>query len=431
MTILENNCMQSIATAAGYMTGPLISGMAAYMMVENRPLPWWQMLWFNVVLSLLGVLVAFPMKRRFINDEQQPFPEGRACGVVLDTLYTSHASVGLFKAKALGCAALIAGGLKFISGENIMSFLQERVLGLKTSWHLPENLDAWYYALADQGHGCRFRRLAGVDIRQLGPHRHDRPGDVRRRRPDGDPRRAQHAGRHAPQLLRHRPVDDLDRRDPAAAPTERFSRIHVLNTWALWWGISIMVVAALASLVRQAEGDRERLHAASSGRRRAGRGRRAPTSSCRSGSRSSGCPIIGAIGVWMTHAWFGVRMGPRRAGDPADHPADPDRGELHRAHRHHADRIALEDPAVPLRHAAIPRHPPTNLMTALDVHRGRLQRLEPADGHQAGLHARRQAAPAGDRPLHRHLRRRARQHAALLPALPLGLPAGDEPAGGR
>ena len=29
MTILENNCMQSIATAAGYMTGPLISGMAA------------------------------------------------------------------------------------------------------------------------------------------------------------------------------------------------------------------------------------------------------------------------------------------------------------------------------------------------------------------------------------------------------------------
>ena len=43
MTILENNAMQSIATAAGYMTGPLISGMAAYMWVENRPLPWWQM----------------------------------------------------------------------------------------------------------------------------------------------------------------------------------------------------------------------------------------------------------------------------------------------------------------------------------------------------------------------------------------------------
>ena len=44
----------------------------------------------HVVLSVLGVLVAFPMKRRFINDEQQPFPEGRACGVVLDTLYSSR-----------------------------------------------------------------------------------------------------------------------------------------------------------------------------------------------------------------------------------------------------------------------------------------------------------------------------------------------------
>ncbi len=151
MTILENNCMQSIATAAGYMTGPLISGLAAYMMVMNRPMAWPQMLLFNVVLSLLGVLVAFPMKRRFINDEQQPFPEGRACGVVLDTLYTSHASVGLYKAKALAVAALIAGGLKFISGQNIMNFLQTKLLGLKRFWCLPESLDAWYYNLADKG----------------------------------------------------------------------------------------------------------------------------------------------------------------------------------------------------------------------------------------------------------------------------------------
>ncbi|MFN7021463.1 MAG: OPT/YSL family transporter, partial [Phycisphaerales bacterium] len=69
-TILENNCMQSIATAAGYMTGPLISGIAAYMMVSERVMPWHEMLLLNIVLAVLGVLVAFPMKRRFINDEQ-------------------------------------------------------------------------------------------------------------------------------------------------------------------------------------------------------------------------------------------------------------------------------------------------------------------------------------------------------------------------
>ena len=59
LTILENNAAQSVATAAGYMTGPLISGMAAYMWIENTIIPWWQMAAFNVVLSLLGVLVAF------------------------------------------------------------------------------------------------------------------------------------------------------------------------------------------------------------------------------------------------------------------------------------------------------------------------------------------------------------------------------------
>jgi len=63
MTILENNAMQSIATSAGYMTGPLISGLAAYMMVTNQIMAWWQMLLFNVVLSILGVLVAFLSER--------------------------------------------------------------------------------------------------------------------------------------------------------------------------------------------------------------------------------------------------------------------------------------------------------------------------------------------------------------------------------
>ena len=106
MTILENNCTQSIATAAGYMTMPLTSGIAAYMWATNEVLPWWQIMCFNVVLSSMGVLVAFPMKRRFINDEQHPFPEGRACGVVLDALYESAgAAAGMYKARVLAAAA--------------------------------------------------------------------------------------------------------------------------------------------------------------------------------------------------------------------------------------------------------------------------------------------------------------------------------------
>ncbi len=303
MTILENNCMQSIATAAGYMTGPLISGMAAYMMVENRPLPWVQMLWFNVVLSLLGVLVAFPMKRRFINDEQQPFPEGRACGVVLDTLYSSEASVGMFKARALGWAALIAGGLKFISGENIMRFLQERTLGLKRAWHLPENVDAWYYALADRGR-WPVPRLAGVDIRQLGL---TATIDLAMFGAGGLMGIRAALSMLVGMVLNFCVIApwmvSIGEIPPRADGS--YSRIHVLNSWALWWGISIMVVAALASLFARPKV----IASAFRGLFR----KKAPGEDVVAHIELPlwvsylGVPLIGAIGVWMIHAWFGVR----------------------------------------------------------------------------------------------------------------------------
>ena len=54
LTILENNAVQSIATAAGYMTGPLISALMAYMFVTNTPMAWHQMLWWNILASKIG-----------------------------------------------------------------------------------------------------------------------------------------------------------------------------------------------------------------------------------------------------------------------------------------------------------------------------------------------------------------------------------------
>ncbi|MCZ7582974.1 MAG: OPT/YSL family transporter [Deltaproteobacteria bacterium] len=96
-TVLENNCMQSIATAAGYMTAPLISSLSAYMMVTGRVVPLWQSMTWMVAISLLGVLFAFPLKKRFINDEQLPFPEGKACGVVMDGLHSDDQSEGTLK----------------------------------------------------------------------------------------------------------------------------------------------------------------------------------------------------------------------------------------------------------------------------------------------------------------------------------------------
>src|SRR5262249_17007573 len=136
-TILENNAMQSIATAAGYMTSPLISSLAAYMMVTGHVIPMYQTILWMMALAILGVLFAFPFKRRFINDEQQPFPEGRAAGVVMDSLHHGDSRSGLLKAKLLVICAGIAAGVKLLQTGVIMSYL-----GL---WTLAEYLDEWLY----------------------------------------------------------------------------------------------------------------------------------------------------------------------------------------------------------------------------------------------------------------------------------------------
>ena len=55
MTILENNCMQSTASSAGYSTGgTLISAFAAYMLVSNTTLSLPLMLAWVFLLAVLG-----------------------------------------------------------------------------------------------------------------------------------------------------------------------------------------------------------------------------------------------------------------------------------------------------------------------------------------------------------------------------------------
>lgn len=311
LTILENNCSQSIATAAGYMTSPLVAGMAAYMWIDNKPMNWVHMLTFNVMLSILGVLVAFPMKRKFINDEQQPFPEGRACGVVLDTLYSSAASVGLFKARALAISGAIAGFISFIAGESYMKLIQEKWIGLSSSWHLTHYLDDWYYKWLVAKDLAPIPTLAGVDIRQLAL------------RPELDLAMfgagALMGIRAACSLMIGMVVNFVvivpwmislgeitPKSGSIAAGDAVFGRAHIMNSWALWWGISIMVVASMVAMFAKPQ---VFVHAFKS-----------VFSKRDPGAASDpmlgielplwiswvGVPICGAACVWMAHSYFGV-----------------------------------------------------------------------------------------------------------------------------
>lgn len=307
MTVLENNASQSVATAAGYMTGPLISGFAAYMMVKNAIMPWWQMMVFNVVLSILGVLVAFPMKRRFINDEQAPFPEGAACGVVLDTLYTSSAAVGIFKAKVLVVAAVFAGGLKFMSGESYQKLIQVKALGMKNYYVFAEHLDAWYYNLVNLGK-APIPTIGGVDIRKMGLS------------PTLDLAMFGAGGlmniKYAVNMLVGLflgwivlgPVAIgqgwVQKKGVVLEAASAFSRTDVLNGWVLWPGVAILVCASMAAFLAKPQVIISAF-AGLFGKKKEGQDVLAHIEMPLKVSWI-GVPVVGAVAVWMAHDWFGV-----------------------------------------------------------------------------------------------------------------------------
>ncbi|MGA2248129.1 MAG: OPT family oligopeptide transporter [Verrucomicrobiota bacterium] len=114
MTILENNCMQSCASAAGYSTGgTLISAFAAFIMLNGHPLSVPLTLAWVFFLAILGVTMAVPMKKQMINIEQLRFPSGVAAAETLRALH-SHGGKGMRAAKALGIAGVIAAVDNFI-----------------------------------------------------------------------------------------------------------------------------------------------------------------------------------------------------------------------------------------------------------------------------------------------------------------------------
>ena len=143
MTILENNCMQSTASAAGYSTGAtLVSALPAYILINQQSLPIPILLGWVFFIAVLGVTMAIPMKRQMINLEQLPFPSGTAAAVTLQALHSREGG-GARTARALGIAGVLAGlskfwaeGLPLISDrlkpwsiDSILAWWNEKLLG--------------------------------------------------------------------------------------------------------------------------------------------------------------------------------------------------------------------------------------------------------------------------------------------------------------
>ncbi|MCR4820574.1 MAG: OPT/YSL family transporter [Elusimicrobiales bacterium] len=114
MTILENNCMQSTASSAGYSTGgTMTSAIAAYLLITGTHMPWHVLVLWTIFLAMLGVFIAIPMKRQMINIEKLKFPSGIAAAETLRSLHAEGAEATQ-KAKALAYSGLIGALLGWL-----------------------------------------------------------------------------------------------------------------------------------------------------------------------------------------------------------------------------------------------------------------------------------------------------------------------------
>ncbi len=315
-TILENNCTQSIATSAGYVITPLTSTFAAYMMLTGKVIPWWQMIIWLVVVAIIGVLVAFPMKRRFINEDQLPFPEGRACGVVLDSLYTGHASTGVFQAKLLGITAGITAIWEILVSDGWATLIQFKILrldkwaGLKEPFMIHERLDEYYYIAATKL-DLAIPKILGTDIRALGLRG---TLDFSMLGIGGLMGMAVSTSVLlgafinfvilAPIMIQH---GDIVPRVLANGHVVPISRAEIVNQWSMWWGITMMVVGSLVGLAAKPEIFTKAF--------KSFKGKKADAAD-RSDVLADievplwvswvGVPVFSVIGAWATHSFFDV-----------------------------------------------------------------------------------------------------------------------------
>jgi OPT family oligopeptide transporter len=293
-TVLENNCMQSIATAAGYTTSPMISSLAAYMMITGKILPIQLIYVWIFLVGVLGVLFAFPLKKRFINEEQNPFPEGRAAGVVMDALHSGSSKEGVFKAAVLAVTGAGAAILKLMQSETIMA-------KMKLSFFIPEYLDGWIYKFWTL-------KIGGIELRELTV------------RPDTDFVMMAAGGlmgiRTGVSLMVGAVINYcilapwmIHRGDLAGKVANGVTHYGFRNItmWALWGGVAIMTTASLCAFFSKpkmiVDSFANMLRKKKSASVDVLKDIELPIS-----LSILGVPIVGALLVYVSHVYFGINI---------------------------------------------------------------------------------------------------------------------------
>jgi putative OPT family oligopeptide transporter len=155
MSILENNCMQSTASAAGSTTGAALAVTFGALLIldpAHHQQAWWVMLLFIAATGAMGVFLAIPLKRQLINQEQLPFPDGIATATTLRSLYgrgreALNKAYAMVSALAVGAvvAVLSTAEDQFVALGRFFAWMREHLFSV----HLPDQVPERGIALLD------------------------------------------------------------------------------------------------------------------------------------------------------------------------------------------------------------------------------------------------------------------------------------------
>ena len=179
-SILENNCLQSTAGAAGSMTsGGLVNAIPALMMLSAASLPadfatrcLWLIPWVMIICAM-GVFLAVPTKRQMINIEGLRFPTGTAAAATLRALHEKGGEAAR-QARALTLAALLGAVITWFRDAGDLTFMKvQQITGAPTwapiqSWFWPAKLPWLKLPRIETVWGTSWIKLGNYKNGQLG-----------------------------------------------------------------------------------------------------------------------------------------------------------------------------------------------------------------------------------------------------------------------
>ncbi|MEA3041394.1 MAG: hypothetical protein QOC65_883 [Sphingomonadales bacterium] len=107
-TILENNIVQTVASAAGTLAAIIFVLPGLVIVGWWSGFPYWTTMGLTAVGGILGVMFSVPLRRALVVDAPLPYPEGVAAAEVLKVGSGSHGSV---EENERGLALIVAGSI--------------------------------------------------------------------------------------------------------------------------------------------------------------------------------------------------------------------------------------------------------------------------------------------------------------------------------